>query len=186
VRGTSGSGKTTLAKAISSVRGIPHVELDGIYHQRGWTPLHDDEFVERVNAVSATPEWVVCGNYRQVSATLLDRADTVVLYDLPRWLVMWRVVTRSLSRAVRNEELWNGNREGWRNLASLDPQTSIIAWAWTTHERRHLSTLELLERPPNDALRLVHLTSAAAERHFYRWLEAPRSRRSVEPPTERR
>jgi len=182
VRGTSGSGKTTLARAISASLGIPHVELDGIFHQRGWTPLPDAEFTSRVRAAAADESWVVCGNYRQVAPILFERADTVVLYDLSRPLVMWRVVTRTLSRAARNEELWNGNREGLRNVASLDPQVSIVAWAWTTHKRRHHDTLEMLSNPPRGDLRMVHLTSARDERRFYRALEG-RTSASVRPPS---
>jgi hypothetical protein len=29
------------------------------------------------------------------------------------------------------EELWNGNREPWTNLYSLDPEKNIVLWAWT-------------------------------------------------------
>lgn len=175
VRGTSGSGKTTLARAISEALHIPHVELDGIFQQPDWTPLPDEEFIAEVRAFAAEDAWVVCGNYRQVAPIILERADTVVLYDLSRPLVMWRVITRTVSRALRNEELWNGNREGWRNIASLDPQVSIVAWAWTTHERRHHATLEMLANPPRADLRFVHLTSARDERRLYRALERRRS-----------
>jgi SAM-dependent methyltransferase/adenylate kinase family enzyme len=171
VRGTSGSGKTTLARAISESLGIPHVELDGIFQQPDWTPMPDEKFVAKVRAVATTESWVICGNYRQVAPFILERADTVVLYDLSRPLVMWRVITRTVSRALRNEELWNGNHEGWRNIASFDPQTSIVAWAWTTHERRHQATLEMLANPPRADLRMVHLTSARDERQLYRALE---------------
>jgi adenylate kinase family enzyme len=181
VRGTSGSGKTTLARAISASLGIPHVELDALFQQPSWTPLPDSVFIPKVQAVAEQESWVVCGNYRQVTPILLGRADTVVLYDLSRRLVMWRVVTRTLSRAVRNEELWNGNREGWRNIASLDPQTSIVAWAWTTHARRHEATLEMLAHPPHSGLRMVHLTSTREERQLYRALEGRTSTR----PTRR-
>jgi hypothetical protein len=27
-------------------------------------------------------------------------------------------------------ELWNGNRERWRNLLTWDEQESVISWAW--------------------------------------------------------
>jgi adenylate kinase family enzyme len=172
IRGTSGSGKTTLARRISAATGIPHVELDGVYHQPGWQPLSDEEFADRVSSIAADETWVVCGNYGQVADLLLARADAVVLYDLPRRVVMARILRRTLRRVVRREELWNGNRERWRNLFSTDPEVSVVAWAWTTHAARHAWTAEFLAAPPRDDLPLVHLTSALDERLLCAGLQA--------------
>ena len=116
---------------------------------------------------------MVCGNYRDVADLVLARADTVVLFDLPRRTVMTRIVRRTLRRVARNEELWNGNRERWRNLVSTDPETSVIAWAWTTHPTRHREIASFLAAPPRDDLRVVHLSSAADERRVVAGLAAP-------------
>jgi adenylate kinase family enzyme len=161
IRGTSGSGKTTLARRIATTRAIPHVELDGIFHQAGWTPLDDERFRAAVASFMDAERWVVCGNYRQVAPLLLDRADTVVLLDLPRRTVMARVLRRSIRRAVLREELWNGNKERVSNLFRTDPEVSIIAWAWTTHAQRHVEMGRFLACPPRAELRLVHVTTAA-------------------------
>jgi hypothetical protein len=57
----------------------------------------------------------------------------VVWIDPPLPVVAWRVVTRTLSRMVRRTELWNGNREPFSNLWSLNPQKSIIIWSLSRH-----------------------------------------------------
>ncbi len=31
-------------------------------------------------------------------------------------------------------ELWNGNRERLRDVLSLDPERSIVTWAWRMHD----------------------------------------------------
>ena len=170
IRGASGSGKTTLARRVADAIGVPHLELDSVYHQPGWTPLPDDEFRARVDERIARDGWVVCGNYRVVAGSILDRADTVVLYDLPRRTVMTRVVRRSLSRVVRREELWNGNREEWRNLLHKDPERSIVVWSWTTHGKYREFVRATLAAPPRDDLRFVHLATRADERCFYEGL----------------
>lgn len=46
---------------------------------------------------------------------------------------MKNIIWRAVSRAVLRTQLWNGNRERWQNLFSLDPYKSMIAWAWTRH-----------------------------------------------------
>jgi adenylate kinase family enzyme len=133
VIGNSGSGKTTIAAALAARLGVPHVELDAIFHQPGWQPLPRDEFRARVAAIAETDGWVVDGNYSAVADLLDARADTIVWIDLPRRTVMRQIVWRTLRRVGRREELWNGNRERWRNLFSRNPEESVIAWAWTRH-----------------------------------------------------
>jgi adenylate kinase family enzyme len=135
VVGNSGSGKSTLAAALAARLGVPYIELDSIFHQPGWTELPRDEFRARVRALAAGEEWVIDGNYSAVRDLVWARADTVVWIDLPRWLVMRRVIGRTLRRAVLRQELWNGNREPVSNWLTLDPERSIIIWAWTQHAR---------------------------------------------------
>ena len=69
---------------------------------------------------------------------LWARADLVVVLDLPRRTVMRQVVLRTVRRGVVRRELWNGNRESWRNALSRDPLRNIILWSWNTHSKYHV------------------------------------------------
>src|SRR6266508_2350063 len=100
VVGNSGSGKSTLARALAAELGVAHIELDAIYHQPGWQPLPAADFRARVDAATATGVWL----------------------DLPRHAVMRQVIWRTLRRAMLRAELWNGNRERWRNLVRPRPR----------------------------------------------------------------
>ncbi len=131
--GTSGSGKSTLARALAARLDVPHIELDSINHQADWQPLPKEELRARVDERTASGGWVVDGNYSAVRALVWARADTVVWFDLPRRTVMRRIVWRSVRRVVLRTELWNGNRETWRNLVARDPDDSVIVWAWQRH-----------------------------------------------------
>ncbi|MGO9855228.1 MAG: adenylate kinase [Acidimicrobiales bacterium] len=122
-----------MAVALAAALGSPHVELDAIYHQPGWTPLSDEEFRARVAAATATTRWVVDGNYSVVRELVWPRADTVVWFDLPYAIVLGRTIRRTVRRVISREELWNGNKEPFSNLWSLNPEKSIIAWAATRH-----------------------------------------------------
>ena len=133
VVGNSGSGKTTLARALGRAMGVPHLELDGVFHQPNWEPLDRDEFRRRVGEFVAGDRWVVDGNYSSVRDLIWGRADTVVWLDLPRSRVMRQLLWRTIRRGVLRMELWNGNREQLTNLFKADPQESIVAWAWTRH-----------------------------------------------------
>jgi adenylate kinase family enzyme len=134
VVGCSGSGKTTLARSLARTLGVPHVELDALFHQPGWTPLDDDTFKARVVQATEASGWVVDGNYSVVRDIVWQRADTVVWFDLPYAVVMARTIQRTLRRVVTRQELWNGNKEPWSNLFSWKPEKSIIAWAATRHK----------------------------------------------------
>jgi adenylate kinase family enzyme len=168
VVGTSGAGKSTFAFALAGVLGVPWVELDSVYHQADWTPLPVSEFRSRVLAVASGPCWVIDGSYSVVRDLVWARADTVVWLDLPRRTVMRRLVFRTLRRVAGRVELWNGNRERWRNVFAWDDQESVIAWAWKTHDSRRERYAASLAEPAASHLRVVRLRSPRAVRRFLR------------------
>ena len=63
------------------------------------------------------------------------RCTDIVWLDVPFPRVMWQLVSRSVRRVIFRTELWNGNREGLRNLLSTDPEESVIRWAIKTHHQ---------------------------------------------------
>ena len=174
VVGTSGAGKTTLARRIAALLGVPHIELDAINWQSGWRDLarHDpEEFVRRVNEAMQAEAWVVDGNYGPVRDRIWQRATHLVWLDYERPVIMARVISRTLFRAVLRTELWAGNRERWRQM--LRP-SHPIRWAWNTWERRHHETAERLGqrecahlvvlrlRRPSEVSRALDLLAKAA------------------------
>lgn len=131
--GNSGSGKSTYARAVARELDVPCHELDATFHQADWTPIDRDAFVAAVRAFTAGDQWVVDGNYRVARPMVLARADVVVALDLPRWRNFLQVLRRTARRYLRQEELWNGNRERLRQILSWDPQRSIVRWSWVNH-----------------------------------------------------
>jgi adenylate kinase family enzyme len=144
------------------------VELDSVFHQADWTPLAEEEFRRRVRAVVAGESWVIDGNYGAVRDLVWARADTVVWLDLPKRTVMRRIVWRTLRRIAGRAELWNGNRERWRNFFTWDPQESVISWAWHKHAANRERFAAAMADPANGHLRFFRLTSPAQVRRFLR------------------
>jgi adenylate kinase family enzyme len=166
VVGNSGSGKSTLAAALAGRLGVRFLELDSVYHQPGWVPLPAAEYRALVSEAVAGDGWVIDGNYSAVRDIVWARADTVVWLDLPRRTVMRRIIWRTLRRNAGRVELWNGNRERWRNFFTLDPQESVIVWAWTRHRAYRARYAAAAADPAHAHLRFVRLTSPAAVRDF--------------------
>jgi adenylate kinase family enzyme len=173
VVGTSGSGKSTFALALARKLGVSCLELDSVYHQADWTPLPAEEYRARVAAAADGDRWVIDGNYSTVRDIVWARADTVIWLDLPRRTVMRRLVWRSVRRAAGRVELWNGNRERWRNLLTWDKDESVIAYAWQTYDLRRERYLAAMADPANAHLRFIRLRRPAAVRHFLRATERP-------------
>ncbi|MBI4571583.1 MAG: hypothetical protein HY723_06495 [Chloroflexi bacterium] len=152
VYGPSGSGKTTFSRRLGALLGLPVIELDALFHQPGWTPTPDDEFVAKIEAALArSPDgWVVDGNYRVAKPVLLPRAETVV-WLRPAFLpTFWRLCKRTVTRAWRRQELWNTNRESWR--LSFLSRESILLWGishWRAHQRNTRAALSAIPHRAN-------------------------------------
>jgi len=164
--GVSGSGKTTVGRRLAASLGIPFIELDAIFHQAGWRDLPTDEFRRRVRDAVATDGWVVDGNYQAVSDLVWDRADTVIWVDLPRFVIMRRIVARTVLRALTGEELWNGNREPLSNFYSWDPEKNVIRWAWVMYPHYAERYALAMANPEYGDIEFIRLTSPRAVEGF--------------------
>ncbi len=74
---------------------------------------------------------------------------------------MRQLLARTLRRMVTRAELWNGNREPLSNLFRLDPEQSILAWAWTNHRRYQARYLAAQAEPANAHLTFVRVGTTA-------------------------
>jgi adenylate kinase family enzyme len=157
VVGTCGSGKTTLARRLAQRLGIAHVELDSLHWGPDWTPAPREVFRERVAQALSGEAWTTDGNYRAVRDIVWRWADTVVWLDYSLPVVMGRVTRRTIRRSALREELWNGNRERFRE--AFLSRDSIIWWALTSYRRRKREYPVLFGQPDYAHLHVVHLAS---------------------------
>ncbi len=58
--------------------GVPHVELDSLHWEPGWTEADPEVLRRRVEAALSTDGWVVDVNYSAVRDLIWPRADTLV------------------------------------------------------------------------------------------------------------
>ena len=165
VVGTSGSGKTTVARELARRFGVPHVELDALFHGPNWKETPADEFRRLVAAATDGSGWVVDGNYEsKLGDLVLGRADTVVWLDVPLCVALTRVTLRTIRRIRANEELWSGNRESWRG--GFFGWNSMVVWAMRSHLRLRRARAIRLARYPG--LEVVRLRSAREVERYLR------------------
>ena len=179
VAGVSGAGKTTLAGRIAAVAAMPHVEIDGLFHGAGWTPR--PTFLDDVDAFTAEPAWVTEWQYRTARPVLSDRADLLVWLDLPfATVTLPRVVSRTLRRRTRREELWNGNVEPSLRTFFTDRE-HIVRWSISTRNTYRARIPALTETHPT--LPVVRLRS---QRQVDAWLAGPLNAAVAAPPRAQR
>jgi adenylate kinase family enzyme len=169
--GPCGSGKSTLARSLAAALGCPHVELDSLWWDTGWTEAGPARFQARLDAALGD-RWVVDGNYLGGGTLehLWPRADTIVWLDLDRRVTFPRVLKRSAGRVVRRTELWNGNRETVRDLIARD---SVLRFAWSSHARTRQRYEDLRHAPDVPPLRWIHLRSPAEVDRWWSSIGAP-------------
>lgn len=133
VYGVTGSGKTSIAERISTATTIPWYSVDDLTWEPGWKPVAEDEQRRRIAAICAGERWVLDTAYGVWLDVPLARVDVIVALDFPRWLSLFRLIRRSVARAIDGRPICNGNRESFRLLLSAD---SIIVWHFRSFGRK--------------------------------------------------
>jgi len=105
---------------------------------------------------------VADGNYREVRPIVWGRANALLWLDYSLLVCLWRLTRRLWRRGVKQEELWNGNRENlWAQLCTRD---SLYLWALKSRPRYSRQFAENILRPEHAHLQVFRFkTPRAAE-----------------------
>jgi len=175
IYGSSCSGKSTLGQELADHLGVPFVELDAINWLPGWVGLDKtdpDELVLRFNAATSGEGWVAAGSYtRYAQASFWPRLDSLVFLDLPRWLLIVRVIRRSWVRWRTKELLWGTNTESfWKQLAFWRGEDSLIWWIWNNFDKRRMQVSETEGDPRWRHIRIIRVNGTREVDRFRRAL----------------
>jgi adenylate kinase family enzyme len=159
-------GKTTLSKALAERFDLELIEQDAIRHQANWVERSNEEHLEVLMDVIAGAKhgWVSDGNYRSMGGDALADVETVIALALPLRVMLWRTFKRSFWRAIKREELWNGNRESFWEVFFTN--RSVIYDVWIRRERFR-SFAEQAEAETPDGVRLIIIRSSKELNEFY-------------------
>jgi adenylate kinase family enzyme len=166
VTGLAGSGKSTFTLALAGKTGLPVIHLDLCFWKPGWVAPSETEWRSKQRAVLAGDAWIADGNYHETLDLRVERADTVVVLDMPWWLCSGRALLRGFRMPG---ELPVGCDYSHRRRLRDEWLLAVRIWrkrrAEPEHEREILS-----QRGPSVTLHT--LTSKRAVREFLEGLPA--------------
>ncbi len=99
VIGCPGSGKTYFSKRLSEITGLPLIHLDRLYHDKRLpTEAHKKRpiWLNEVSKLVKGEKWVIDGNYKSTFDIRLSAADIVIIFNYPRYLVLYRLLKRRI------------------------------------------------------------------------------------------
>ena len=140
--GCGGAGKSTLARQLGEKTGLPVVHLDKIWWAPGhWQHTTREDFDARLMLEMEKPQWILDGNFNRTLEARLERCDTVIYLDLPRWVCL----TSWLGRVIKN---WGTARPDMAEGCNewFDPEMAKWIWKFNKQNRpRYLQMLSQLE-----------------------------------------
>ena len=98
--GVSGSGKSTLANKLGNKLELPVFHLDKYFWTTGWKQRYETkaEFNAFAQELALKDQWIIDGNYRDTLDVRFDRAEVIILLDIPKWRCLWRAFIRIFDR----------------------------------------------------------------------------------------
>ncbi|MEF3306193.1 DNA topology modulation protein [Paenibacillus sp. GYB003] len=139
ILGCSGSGKSTMARRIAERTGLPVYHLDAYYWKPGWVAADPETFDAEVAEIAAEDRWIIDGNYSRTLDLRLSRSDTVIFFDYPRYLCLYRVLKRRLQYRGRSRADMGEGCEEKIDLA-------FLKWIWNFRKRSRPKLLDKLRR----------------------------------------
>lgn len=120
VIGCPGSGKTYFSRELSKITGLPLIHLDRLYHDK---ELPEDPvekrplWLKQVQKISDNKQWIMDGNYKSSFDIRLSAADTIIVLDYPKYLVIYRLFKRRLQY---HNKLRPDMPNGWQERINWD------------------------------------------------------------------
>lgn len=147
ILGCSGSGKSTLARALGEKTGLPVVHGDKLFWHSGWVESTKAEIDAKLLAAANGDEWIIDGNYMRTLPGRLERCDTVIYLDLPRWVCLFSVFKRFItSVGTVRPDMGEGCPE------KIDWE--FLTWIWNFNKTKRQRIYDMLSQYPGKDIRI--------------------------------
>lgn len=116
--GSPRSGKSTFARKLRDKSGLPLFYLDMIKHKPDRTEILREEFNIKLAEIIKMSEWIIDGNYQRTLEVRMEKADTIILFDLPTEVCLDGAKARIGTKRedlpwIETEETFEGEFKQW-------------------------------------------------------------------------
>ncbi|WP_246247158.1 DNA topology modulation protein [Piscibacillus halophilus] len=166
--GSPGSGKSTMSRELARILNLKLYHLDNLFWSPGWIMASREEQIEITKELIQEDEWMIDGNYNGTLDLRLERADFVVLFDLPRWLCMIRIFKRMIQYRNQQRPDFNAGTERFN--------WEFIKYVWAFRKSKRPAIYEKISQYPEKNVVLlkkrrdvdVFLQKIRVEQHDFR------------------
>lgn len=138
ILGCGGSGKSTLARALGEKTGLPVVHLDQLFWRDNWQHISREEFDALLTVEAEKEKWIIDSNYNRTIPLRLQKCDTAIYLDFPRWRCLKGVIKRFIMNFGRVRPDMSPNCP-----EQLDWE--FLQWIWNFNKDNRPELYEMLE-----------------------------------------
>ncbi|WP_040951393.1 hypothetical protein [Gorillibacterium massiliense] len=162
VIGSPGSGKSVFSKALAAKTRLPLIHLDKLYWKAGWVKTDFEEWVPLVAEQTAGSAWIIDGNFQSTLDDRMQKADTVILLDLPRGLCVYRIIKRRLANLGKSRPDMGPNC-----IEKLDREFSqFLRFVWNFSKISGGTIRNCMEKYDEDGRQMIVLKSKRDVKRF--------------------
>lgn len=92
--GSSGAGKSTFAKKLSNKINIEVFHLDKLLWKSNWEVTDKNYQIQVQEKIIEKDSWIIDGNYSGTLNMRIDASDTIIFFDINRWICIYHVIKR--------------------------------------------------------------------------------------------
>ena len=145
VIGSGGAGKSTFSKKLHKITNLELIHLDVLYWRPNWERTPVELWEKTMHELVAKDKWIIDGNHDDTLKIRLDRADTIIFFDLPRSTCVFNAVKRTVKGqvfGVHRNDVADGCPERFDSV--------FYSWVWSFNKKFRPKYLQLLDSMKKD------------------------------------